>query len=107
MQKSSTDVHGTITLFFAPQIVLACLVVAALAAPKPEDFPPLVQVLRDEREHGTNGKFKYLIETDNGIFMEAVGTPGLLGQSNIQGSYRCVLGLCVSLKARDRMTGAP
>ncbi|MPC82179.1 Cuticle protein AMP1A [Portunus trituberculatus] len=69
-------------------VILVCLAVVALAAPKPEDLPPIVQVLRDEREHGEGGNFRYLIETDNGIFMEAAGAPGVAGQSNIQGSYR-------------------
>ncbi|KAK4304218.1 hypothetical protein Pmani_023852 [Petrolisthes manimaculis] len=67
-------------------VLLACL--ATLAAAAPQDFQPIVQVLRDERHNDGSGIFNYVMETDNGIFMEASGTPGSLGQSNVQGSYR-------------------
>lgn len=70
------------------QILVACLVFVAVAAPTPEQLRPVVQLLRDERQHDDNGNFRYLIETDNGIFMEATGSQGPLGQTNIQGSYR-------------------
>ncbi|XP_045621354.1 cuticle protein AMP2 [Procambarus clarkii] len=68
-------------------VVLACLVAAVVAAPKPQDDRPVVQVLRDERVNEGDANFNYALETDNGINVQASGVAGSEGQSNIQGSY--------------------
>ncbi|XP_042241689.1 cuticle protein AM1199-like [Homarus americanus] len=76
-------------------VLLACLAAVAVAAPQqfvndfdqPEIRRPIA-ILRDERTDNGDGNFNYLFEAENGIFMNAVGTPGSKGQSNIQGSYR-------------------
>ncbi|XP_071551768.1 cuticle protein AM1159-like [Panulirus ornatus] len=68
-------------------MVLVCLVVVAIAAPQFQDSSPVVQVLVDERQDDAAGNFRYSLQADNGILMEASGTPGSQGQSNIQGSY--------------------
>ncbi|XP_071551772.1 cuticle protein AM1239-like [Panulirus ornatus] len=71
-------------------VVLACLAAVAVAAPQFQDFIPIVNILRDERQDDGNGNFRYVFEADNGIAVEASGTPGSQGQSNIQGSFRFV-----------------
>ncbi|XP_071551771.1 cuticle protein AM1239-like [Panulirus ornatus] len=71
-------------------VVLACLAAVAIAAPQSQDVIPVVQVLRDDRQDDGNGIFNYAFETENGIAMEASGTPGSQGQSNMQGSFRFV-----------------
>ncbi|XP_050720519.1 cuticle protein AM1199-like isoform X2 [Eriocheir sinensis] len=87
-------------------VLLLCLAAAASAAPqfgffqntrfptrprtaitpRPLTYRPIA-ILRDERENYGDGNFRYDFETENGIRMNAVGTPGSRGQSNIQGSY--------------------
>ncbi|XP_071551773.1 cuticle protein AM1239-like [Panulirus ornatus] len=69
-------------------IILACLAAVAAAAPQFEEVIPIVQILRDDRQDDGNGNFNYAFEADNGIAVEASGTPGSQGQSNIQGIFR-------------------
>ncbi|XP_042241691.1 cuticle protein AM1199-like isoform X2 [Homarus americanus] len=77
-------------------VVLACLAAVAVAAPQfgrqfaPETRPDYrhIAIIRDNRQDNGDGNFNYDFETENGIIMNAVGTPGSKGQSNIQGSYR-------------------
>ncbi|XP_042229135.1 cuticle protein AM1159-like [Homarus americanus] len=66
-------------------VILACLAAVAVAAP--QEVRPIVNVLLDERVDQGDGNFNYALETDHGINMKAVGTPGSQGQVNIQGSY--------------------
>lgn len=84
------------------QIILSCLAALAAAAPQfQEEFRPdyrPIAILRDEREDYGDGNFRYEFETENGILVNAVGTPGSQGQSNIQGFYRWVLSADVTLK---------
>ncbi|XP_063869895.1 cuticle protein AM1199-like [Scylla paramamosain] len=92
-------------------VLLVCLAAAALASPQFSRFPsrfstrrfqtfsaPLptpapridyrpIAILRDERENYGDGNFRYEFETENGIRVNALGTPGFRGQSNIRGSY--------------------
>ncbi|XP_053631852.1 cuticle protein AMP2-like [Cherax quadricarinatus] len=88
-------------------VLVTCLVAVAFAAPKPQsDIPeaqvvrsdrsevqvvrndrPEVQILRNDRENPGDGNFNYAIEADNGINLQAAGSVGSEGQSNIQGSY--------------------
>ncbi|XP_042222803.1 cuticle protein AM1159-like [Homarus americanus] len=68
-------------------VVLACLAAMAVAAPQ-FDNPPPVLILRDDRQDNGDGNFQYAFEADNGIAVEASGTPGSAGQSNMQGSIR-------------------
>lgn len=70
-----------------PQVILACLAAVAVAAPQLNPVP-VIQVLTDERVDQGDGNFQYNFETENGIAMNAVGTPGDQGQSNMQGTYR-------------------
>lgn len=83
-----------------PQIILSCLAALAAAAPQfQEEFRPdyrPIAILRDEREDYGDGNFRYEFETENGILVNAVGTPGSQGQSNIEGFYRWVLGANVT-----------
>ncbi|XP_068226149.1 cuticle protein AM1199-like [Palaemon carinicauda] len=46
-----------------------------------------VATIRDFREDHGNGHFRYEFETENGINVNAVGTPGSRGQSNIAGGF--------------------
>ncbi|XP_071552007.1 cuticle protein AM1199-like [Panulirus ornatus] len=74
-------------------VILACLAAVAVAAPQHYhyyDRPDYrhIAILRDEREDRGDGNFRYEFETENGIHVNAVGTPGSKGQSNIQGFYR-------------------
>lgn len=70
------------------QVLLACLAAVAAAAPQLQDGRPIVLVLRDDRVDNGDGNFNYAFEADNGIMVEASGTPGVAGQSNMQGVYR-------------------
>lgn len=47
-----------------------------------------IAILSDNRQDYGDGNFNYDFETENGIGVNAVGTPGSQGQSNIQGFYR-------------------
>ncbi|XP_045621218.1 cuticle protein AM1199 [Procambarus clarkii] len=72
-------------------VVLACLAAFAAAAPQQFTGKPeyrQIAILRDEREDRGDGNFRYEFETENGIHVNAVGTPGEKGQSNIEGFYR-------------------
>lgn len=72
-------------------MILACLAALAAAAPQLQEFRPdyrPIAILRDEREDYGDGNFRYEFETENGILVNAVGTPGSQGQSNIAGFYR-------------------
>ncbi|XP_053656856.2 cuticle protein AM1199-like [Cherax quadricarinatus] len=69
-------------------VVLACLAAVAVAAPQLQDNQPVVAILRDDRQDNGDGTFNYAFEADNGIAVEASGSPGSQGQSNIQGVYR-------------------
>ncbi|XP_042229188.1 cuticle protein AMP4-like [Homarus americanus] len=68
-------------------VILACLAAVAVAAPQFVDLPPVV-ILRDDRQDSGDGNFQYAFEADNGIAVEASGTPGSAGQSNMQGVFR-------------------
>lgn len=76
------------------QILFACLVAVAAAAPQqfvsefiqPPNRP--IGILRDERQNTGDGNFSYDFETENGIAVNVVGTVGSLGQTNMQGGYR-------------------
>ncbi|XP_042229162.1 cuticle protein AM1159-like [Homarus americanus] len=68
-------------------VLLACLAALAVAAPQFDNSPP-VAILRDDRVDNGDGSFQYAFEADNGIAVEASGTPGSQGQSNIQGVFR-------------------
>lgn len=80
------DEHHGVSLFFSPQVLLACLIAAAAAAPQLEERP--ISILVDERSDSGDGNFNYNFETENGIAMEVSGTPGAAGQTNMQGVYR-------------------
>ncbi|XP_045621210.1 cuticle protein AM1199 [Procambarus clarkii] len=81
-------------------VVLACLAALAAAAPQQfgkqlsqrdrQDYKPIA-ILKDNRVDYGDGNFNYDFETENGIAVNAVGTPGSKGQSNIQGSYSFTL----------------
>ncbi|XP_068226983.1 cuticle protein AMP4-like [Palaemon carinicauda] len=75
-------------------VVFACLAAVALAAPQPQTPNELnaVPILRNDREDDGAGRFSYAYETGNGIVANAEGTPGVEGQSNIEGTYRFPLG---------------
>lgn len=83
-------------------MVVAALVAVAVAAPQfgnqygnqfdrrdRVNYRPIA-ILRDDRQDFGDGNFNYQFETENGINVNARGTPGSKGQSNIEGYYRCV-----------------
>nr|XP_045621361.1 cuticle protein AMP4-like isoform X1 [Procambarus clarkii] len=76
------------------QVVLACLVAAAAAAPQfsqnfnVQEVRRPVAILRDERQDNGDGSFTYEFEAENGIVVNAEGSRGSQGQSNIQGVFR-------------------
>lgn len=51
------------------------------------NYRPIAIITDNKLDYG-DGNFNYDFETENGIVVNAVGTPGSRGQSNIQGSYR-------------------
>ncbi|XP_050720678.1 cuticle protein AMP4-like [Eriocheir sinensis] len=69
--------------------IFACLL--ALAVARPQDLGAS-KTLRSESVNEGNGVFNYGFETDTGIVVDAAGTPGTEGQSNIAGSYKFPLG---------------
>ncbi|XP_042222760.1 cuticle protein AM1159-like [Homarus americanus] len=70
-------------------VLLACLAALAVAAPQFENAIPVV-ILRDDRVDNGDGNFNYAFESDDGIAIEAFGSPGSVGQSNIQGTIRFI-----------------
>ncbi|XP_066941226.1 cuticle protein AM1199-like [Macrobrachium rosenbergii] len=73
-------------------LLIVCLTGVAMAAPQFfqgnfQPSGPVAQILQDERTGNPDGSFNYAFQTDNGIFVQAQGVPGSLGQTNIQGSY--------------------
>ncbi|XP_042241705.1 cuticle protein AMP4-like [Homarus americanus] len=70
-------------------VIFACLLALALA--RPQD-PALAGTIRSENINEGTGAFKYGFETDQGIIVDAEGTPGIEGQSNINGAFRSPLG---------------
>ncbi|XP_042241707.1 cuticle protein AMP1A-like isoform X2 [Homarus americanus] len=65
-------------------VLLACLVAVTAAAPHPDRD---AQTVVDERQDDGDGNFYYRFEASNSITEERQGTPGVEGQSNMQGSY--------------------
>ncbi|XP_071551778.1 cuticle protein AM1199-like [Panulirus ornatus] len=74
--------------------LLPCLVAVSLAVPFRRPIVKQVSpsrhfaILSDNRHDQGDGNFRYDFETENGIFVQAVGRPGSKGQSNIDGSFR-------------------
>ena len=68
--------------------MFACLASVAFCAP--QGFNEIqAQVIRDDRVAPDEfGNFNNVLEVDNGIYSEAVGEPGIEGQTNMRGSYR-------------------
>merc|ERR1712002_589143 len=73
-------------------VIIACLAAVAIAAPQVDNEARSAPILRDDRTDDGPGPFTYEFETGNGIEVAAAGTPGVEGQSNIQGTYRFPLG---------------
>lgn len=98
MRKSphlSLETTSFILSQYLPQILLVCLAAATAAAPQfftgNRYWNPSgrhIAILSDTREHLGGGRFRYAYRTENGIDVQATGTPGRAGQSNIRGSYR-------------------
>ncbi|XP_042241710.1 cuticle protein AMP1A-like [Homarus americanus] len=65
-------------------VLLACLVAVTAAAPHPDRD---AQTVVDERQDDGDGNFYYRFKTSDSITEERQGTPGVEGQSNMQGSY--------------------
>ncbi|XP_027218499.1 cuticle protein AMP4 [Penaeus vannamei] len=65
-------------------ILVACLLAVAAAAPRPQQD---AQLLSETSENQGDGNFAYSYSIDNGINVDAAGSPGTAGQSNIVGSY--------------------
>lgn len=78
------------------QSLLVCLVAAAANA-APQFYPWRYHrpasgrhyaILSQGQEGPVGARFRYHYQTENGINVEARGTPGSKGQSNIDGSFR-------------------
>ncbi|XP_076055264.1 cuticle protein AM1159-like [Oratosquilla oratoria] len=65
-------------------IVLAAVVAVAAAATIP------VTVLVDERVAPAGGAYSTNVQLDNGVSLSETGSPGSLGQTNVQGQYSFV-----------------
>ncbi|XP_050720551.1 cuticle protein AM1199-like [Eriocheir sinensis] len=59
--------------------------------PQPRSDHKHIAILSDNRYDNGDGNFGYDFETEHGIDVEAKGTPGSKGQSNIGGSYKFIL----------------
>ncbi|KAK3857448.1 hypothetical protein Pcinc_036281 [Petrolisthes cinctipes] len=86
--------HLGLGLGIDTMILLVCLAAAATASPqffnRNQYWNPSgrhIAILSDTRENLGDGRFRYAYRTENGIDVEATGTPGRAGQSNIRGSY--------------------
>ncbi|XP_071552015.1 cuticle protein AM1159-like isoform X1 [Panulirus ornatus] len=64
-------------------ILLVCLVASVAAAPQHSEKDATIIV--DEREDLGDGNFNYRYETSNKIYESRTGTPGVAGQSNMDG----------------------
>ncbi|KAG7158113.1 Cuticle protein [Homarus americanus] len=80
--EGQINMQGT----YSDQVLLACLVAVTAAAPHPDRD---AQTVVDERQDDGDGNFYYRFEASNSITEERQGTPGVEGQSNMQGSYLC------------------
>merc|ERR1712008_250678 len=65
-------------------VTISCLVVACASMPQQLQQP--IAIIRQESTL-SGPAFSYNFEADNGIAVQATGTPGTAGQSNIQGQY--------------------
>ncbi|KAK3857468.1 hypothetical protein Pcinc_036301 [Petrolisthes cinctipes] len=72
-------------------VLLFVASVVALAAARPQNPDRDAVTLLDERQDNGDGNFNYQFETSNGIYTQKTGTPGIEGQSNMQGSFRFTL----------------
>lgn len=75
------------------QVLLVCLAAAATnAAPQFGQFyrpdGRHIAILSQGMEGPDGARFRYHYRTENGINVEAQGTPGSKGQSNIAGGFR-------------------
>ncbi|XP_071551769.1 cuticle protein AM1159-like [Panulirus ornatus] len=68
-------------------VVLALLATTVTAAPQIQDGLPIVKILSESRQDDGAGNFNYAFQADNGIAVEASGSPGSQGQSVMQGSF--------------------
>lgn len=90
-----TQPRKSLELVLFLQALLVCLAVAATAAPqfhgryRPYDGRHIA-ILSQSQEGPIGARFRYQFQTENGINVEARGTPGVKGQSNIDGSFRWV-----------------
>lgn len=76
------------------QVILVCLAAAAANA-APQFFRRFTRpdgrhyaILSQSQEGPDGARFRYQYRTENGINVEARGTPGSKGQSNIAGGFR-------------------
>ncbi|XP_071552001.1 cuticle protein AMP1A-like [Panulirus ornatus] len=69
-------------------VFFACLLAVTVALPKADKD---ATILNSENVNEGNGHFRYSFDTSNGISVDATGTPGDEGQSNIAGSYSYTL----------------
>ncbi|XP_045101991.1 uncharacterized protein LOC123498700 [Portunus trituberculatus] len=73
--------------------LLVCLAAAATAAPqfgrfwRPYYDGKHIAILSQSQEGPDGPRFRYAFQTENGINVQARGTPGSKGQSNIDGSF--------------------
>ena len=72
-----------------------CLAAAATAAPQFGRFVrpyygdgKHIAIVSQSQEGPDGARFRYAFQTENGINVEARGTPGSKGQSNIDGRFR-------------------
>ncbi|CAL4122685.1 unnamed protein product, partial [Meganyctiphanes norvegica] len=68
-------------------IVISCMVAMAMAAPQFQE--PIAILSQASQMDGPN--FRYSFETQDGTAVDAVGSEGAAGVSNIEGSYRFTL----------------
>merc|ERR1712121_113073 len=71
-------------------IIFSCFIAMAMAAPQFTEFREPVAILR--QESAMDGPiFRYGYESEDGTVVDAVGSEGINGGSNIEGSYSFIL----------------
>ncbi|XP_042887673.1 cuticle protein AM/CP1114-like [Penaeus japonicus] len=66
-----------------PQLLLTVVLVVASAAPQ----EPPVAIVLDDRSPPENGAYSFQFQAENGIRQSEAGSPGLEGQTNVQGVF--------------------
>ncbi|XP_069996748.1 cuticle protein AM1159-like [Penaeus vannamei] len=70
-----------------PQLLLTVVLAVAFAAPQQQQQQQPVAIILDDRSSPENGAYSFQFQAENGIRQSEAGTPGLEGQTNVQGVF--------------------